>query len=223
MINTEIKEQQREYSIREAYKSLRTNLQFCGNDKKVITITSSVPGEGKSTVTLNLAVSLAESGKKVMIVDADMRRSVLLGRIAVNRNVKGLSYFLSNQSKLEEVVCSTNVENLHIIFSGPVPPNPTELLDSEVFREMLDTLRQTYDYILIDTPPPGSVIDSAIVAKISDGAIFVIQSEAISYRFACNVKAQLEKSNCPILGVVLNKVNILNRGYYSRNYEKYEK
>lgn len=223
MINTEIKEQQREYSIREAYKSLRTNLQFCGNDKKVITITSSVPGEGKSTVTLNLAVSLAESGKKVMIVDADMRRSVLLGRIAVNSNVKGLSYFLSNQSKLEEVVCSTNVENLHIIFSGPVPPNPTELLDSEVFREMLDTLRQTYDYILIDTPPLGSVIDSAIVAKISDGAIFVIQSEAISYRFACNVKAQLEKSNCPILGVVLNKVNILNRGYYSRNYEKYEK
>ena len=223
MINVEIKEQQMEYSIREAYKSLRTNLQFCGNDKKVITITSSVSGEGKSTVTVNLAVSLAESGKKVMIVDADMRRSVLLGRIAVNSNVKGLSYFLSNQSKLEEVVCSTNVENLHIIFSGPVPPNPTELLDSEVFREMLDTLRQTYDYILIDTPPPGSVIDSAIVAKISDGAIFVIQSEAISYRFACNVKAQLEKSNCPILGVVLNKVNILNRGYYSRNYEKYEK
>ena len=223
MINVEIKEQQMEYSIREAYKSLRTNLQFCGNDKKVITITSSVSGEGKSTVTLNLAVSLAESGKKVMIVDADMRRSVLLGRIAVNSNVKGLSYFLSNQSKLEEVVCSTNVENLHIIFSGPVPPNPTELLDSEVFREMLDTLRQTYDYILIDTPPLGSVIDSAIVAKISDGAIFVIQSEAISYRFACNVKAQLEKSNCPILGVVLNKVNILNRGYYSRNYEKYEK
>ena len=223
MINVEIKEQQREYSIREAYKSLRTNLQFCGNDKKVITITSSVSGEGKSTVTLNLAVSLAESGKKVMIVDADMRRSVLLGRVAVNSNVKGLSYFLSNQSKLEEVVCSTNVENLHIIFSGPVPPNPTELLDSEVFREMLDTLRQTYDYILIDTPPLGSVIDSAIVAKISDGAIFVIQSEAISYRFACNVKAQLEKSNCPILGVVLNKVNILNRGYYSRNYDKYEK
>lgn len=223
MINVEIKEQQMEYSIREAYKSLRTNLQFCGNDKKVITITSSVSGEGKSTVTLNLAVSLAESGKKVMIVDADMRRSVLLGRVAVNSNVKGLSYFLSNQSKLEEVVCSTNVENLHIIFSGPVPPNPTELLDSEVFREMLDTLRQTYDYILIDTPPLGSVIDSAIVAKISDGAIFVIQSEAISYRFACNVKAQLEKSNCPILGVVLNKVNILNRGYYSRNYDKYEK
>ena len=223
MINVEIKEQQREYSIREAYKSLRTNLQFCGNDKKVITITSSVSGEGKSTVTLNLAVSLAESGKKVMIVDADMRRSVLLGRVAVNSNVKGLSYFLSNQSKLEEVVCSTNVENLHIIFSGPVPPNPTELLDSEVFREMLDILRQTYDYILIDTPPLGSVIDSAIVAKISDGAIFVIQSEAISYRFACNVKAQLEKSYCPILGVVLNKVNILNRGYYSRNYDKYEK
>ena len=223
MINVEIKEQQREYSIREAYKSLRTNLQFCGNDKKVITITSSVSGEGKSTVTLNLAVSLAESGKKVMIVDADMRRSVLLGRVAVNSNVKGLSYFLSNQSKLEEVVCSTNVENLHIIFSGPVPPNPTELLDSEVFREMLDILRQTYDYILIDTPPLGSVIDSAIVAKISDGAIFVIQSEAISYRFACNVKAQLEKSNCPILGVVLNKLNILNRGYYSRNYGKYEK
>lgn len=222
MISVKIKEQQMEYSMHEAYKSLRTNLQFCGNDKKIITITSCISGEGKSTVTLNLAVSLADSGKKVIIIDSDMRRSVLLGRITVNSDVKGLSYFLSKQSNLNEVICSSNVENLHIIFSGPVPPNPTELLDSEIFRKMLEDLKKTYDYILIDTPPLGSVIDSAIVAKLSDGAIFVIQSETISYRFACNVKKQLDKSNCPILGVVLNKVNIVNRGYYSRNYSKYE-
>lgn len=138
-------------------------------------------------------------------------------------NIKGLSYYLSKQSRLDDVICSTNIDNLHMIYSGPVPPNPAELLGGENFQDMLKMLRQTYDYILIDTPPLGSVIDSAIVAKVSDGAILVIESEVISYRFAREVKMQLEKSNCPILGAILNKVNMTSLGYYGKKYGKYEK
>lgn len=223
MVNVEIKKTDLSYSVLEAYKSLRTNLQFCGSDKQIITITSCIANEGKSSVTFNLAVSLAETGKKVILVDADLRKSVLLGRTAVKGNIKGLSYYLSKQSDLNDVICSTNINNLHIIYSGPVPPNPAELLGGENFQGMLNILRQTYDYILIDTPPLGSVIDSAIVAKVSDGAILVIESEAISYRFAREVKMQLEKSNCPILGVILNKVNMTSLGYYGKKYGKYEK
>lgn len=223
MVNVELKKPDLNYNVLEAYKSLRTNLQFCGSDKQIIAITSCIANEGKSSVTFNLAVSLAEIGKKVILVDADLRKSVLLGRTAVKGNIKGLSYYLSKQSRLDDVICSTNIDNLHMIYSGPVPPNPAELLGGENFQDMLKMLRQTYDYILIDTPPLGSVIDSAIVAKVSDGAILVIESEVISYRFAREVKMQLEKSNCPILGAILNKVNMTSLGYYGKKYGKYEK
>lgn len=223
MVKIEIKRQELEYSVLEAYKSLRTNLQFCGSDKKVIAITSCYPNEGKSSVTLNLAISLAEIGKKVILVDADLRKSVLLGKTEAIGKVKGLSHYLSNQSELDDVICSTNIDYFHIIYAGPVPPNPTELLEREIFKEMLEKLREEYDYILIDTPPLGSVIDGAVVAEACDGAIFVIESEITSYRFASSVKAQLEKSNCPILGVILNKVNVSRQGYYEKYYGGYGK
>ena len=199
MIKVEIKTQKLDYSGAEAYKSLRTNLQFCGEDKKVIAITSCTPNEGKSSVTLNLALSLAEAGKKVILIDADLRKSVLVGRTKVRGEVKGLTHYLSKQAPMIDVICSTDVKNLHIVYAGPVPPNPAELLGGKYFREMLVSLRKVYDYILIDTPPLGSVIDSAIIAEESDGAIMVIETGVISYRFAQDVKGQLEKSNCPIL------------------------
>lgn len=223
MVNIEIKRQNLEYSVLESYKSLRTNLQFCGSDKKVIAITSCYPNEGKSSVTLNLAISLAEIGKKVILVDADLRKSVLLGRTGVKEKIKGLSYYLSKQSDLDDVICTTNIDNFHIIYAGPVAPNPSELLEGENFQKMLKTLREAYDYILIDTPPLGSVIDSAVVAEECDGSILVVESENVSYRFACSVKAQLAKSNCPILGVILNKVNMSRQGYYEKYYGRYGK
>lgn len=221
MVRVEIKNIEKEYSVVEAYKSIRTNLQFCGMDKKVITVTSCVENEGKSTVVLNLAVSLAEAGKKVIVLDADLRKSELLNRVSVKSEVKGLSFYLSNQVKLEDVICATDIENLHLVFSGPVPPNPSELIESSYFKDMIQFLSQKYDYVLIDTPPLGSVIDSAIAAEVSDGAILVIESERVSYRLAREVKIQLEKSNCPILGVVLNKVDISSMSYYGKMYTKY--
>ena len=219
-----VKKEKNNYQIEEAYKSLRANLQFCGDDKKVIAITSCTPNEGKSSVSLQLAISLAESGKNVLFIDADLRKSVLLGSTKVGQQtVKGLTHYLTGQSELQDVVYSTDIPKLYLIYSGPLPPNPAELLGGKNFRSFLKAVRKVYDYVIIDTPPLGNVIDSAVIAEECDGAILVIESDVISYRFAQEVKAQLEKSNCPILGVVLNKVDMQKQAYgkYGKNYGKY--
>lgn len=201
-------------STNEAYKRLRTNVQFCGSDVKVITLTSTIPNEGKSSVSFNLAASIAESGKKVIFIDADLRKSVLVGRYKINKAVKGFTHFLSGVNAFDEVVYSTNVENLHVVFSGPVPPNPAELLGNKYFKTLIKQLRQTYDYVIIDTPPIGSVIDAAIVAPECDGVVMVVAAGEISYKLVQKTKAQLEKADCKILGVVLNKVPTGKGGYY---------
>lgn len=210
-----------DYRTNESFKSLRTNIEFSGEDNKVIAITSCTSSEGKSTTSLSLAISLAEAGKKVLFIDADLRRSALVGRCHVTQEVKGLSHFLSGQGELGEVLCKTNERGLGIIFAGPVPPNPAELLGSKKFEVLLKEARTIYDYVIIDTPPLGSVIDSAIVATVSDAAVFVIAANTISYKFARDVKEQLEKSNCKILGVVLNKVDMKQNKYYGKYYGNY--
>ena len=132
-----------------------------------------------------------------------------------------MSHYLSGQYPLDEVLNATNIENLSIIFAGPVPPNPAELLGSTLFQNLVTAFRSVYDYVIIDTPPLGSVIDSAVVAQNCDGAVMVIGANTISYRFAQEIRDQLEKSNCKILGVVLNKVNVKSRRYYGKYYGKY--
>ena len=198
-----------DYSANESYKSLRTNLLFCGEEKKVIAVTSCTPNEGKSTVSLNLALSLAES--------------VLVGRTEVDGEVKGLSHLLSHQETIENVIYSTNIPRFHIIYAGKVPPNPAELLGGEYFKRVLTAVKKVYDYVIVDTPPLGSVIDSAVIADECDGSIMVMESGAISYRFAQEVKEQLSKCNCPILGVILNKVDMSKQGHYGHYYGKYGK
>lgn len=222
MKEVNIYRQELDYSANESYKSLRTNLLFCGEDKKVIAVTSCTPNEGKSTVSLNLALSLADSGKKVLFIDADLRKSVLMGRTEVEgEEIKGLSHLLSHQETIENVICATNVPRFHIIYAGIVPPNPAELLSGKYFKRFLSAIRKVYDYVIIDTPPLGSVIDSAVIADECDGSIIVMESGVISYRFAQDVKGQLEKCNCPILGVILNKVDMSKQGYYGKYYGKY--
>ena len=210
-----------DYRTSEAYKSLRTNIQFCGADVKVISFTSCTPNEGKSSISFNLAVSFAESGKKVILIDADMRKSVLAGRYKVGSIKGGLAHFLAGQKSLSDVCMQTDIENMDIIFSGPFVPNPAELLESELFSKLISYCRKKYDYVLIDTPPLGSVIDSAIVAGAVDGAVIVIEADAISYHFVQQVKKQLERSNVKVLGAVLNKVPLEKGKYGYGKYGKY--
>ena len=223
MNNLNIKKDAADYHVDEAYKVLRTNLQFCGEDKKVIAVTSSIPGEGKSSISLRVAISMAEAGKKVLFVDADLRRSVLARKIKGGANAKGLTHFLSQQEKLPDIINGSNIANLYVILAGPVPPNPTELLNEKPFVELLEVAKRIYDYIIIDTPPLGSVIDSAIIAEKCDGAIVIIESGVVSARFVEHNLSQLRKSNCPILGAVLNKMDREQNGKYGKYYGKYGK
>lgn len=218
------------YGKREAFNSLRTNLSFCGDDVKVILVTSCTPDEGKSSTTMELARSLAENEKKVLLIDADLRKSVLVGRYhAVKQQkekieeskIQGLTHYLAGKNKLDEIICQTNIANLDIIFAGHVTPSPTELLDNNYFMSLISYARDAYDVVLIDSPPLGSVIDAAIVAPKCDGTILLVEAGKCSYRFVREVKKQLEMTGVRILGVVLNKVQVEKGGYYNRYYQGY--
>lgn len=205
----------------EAYKTLRTNIQFSGDDVKAIALTSCTPGEGKSTVSFNLAIDMARSGKRVVYIDTDLRRTALVGRYRIQGAAYGLTHFLTNQCTINDCIYSTNIPDLHMIVAGPTPPNPSELLGNKYFKQMMLALRRVFDYIIIDTPPLGSVIDSAIVAKECDGAILIVKANTIDYRFAMKVKEQLEMSGCRILGAILSMVPMKKKGYYSKYYNSY--
>lgn len=144
-----------------------------------------------------------------------------MGHYRVDRETRGLSHYLVGQESAENVTYNTNIENMEVIFAGPSTPNPAELLGNVRFEEILRTERENYDYILIDSPPLGSVIDAAIIARNVDGAVIVVESGVISYKMVQKVKSQLEKSGCRILGAVLNKVNQENKEYYGGYYSKY--
>ena len=217
-----------DYNYKEAIKTLRTNIQFCGNSIHVVMFTSAMPDEGKSDVSFALAESLSQIGKKTLMVDADIRKSVLVSRYQLEHEVNGLSQYLSGQKTLEEAIYQTNIENLDVMFAGPYSPNPAELLEEELCGEMFRELREKYDYIIVDTPPMANLIDGAIVARHCDGAVMVIESGAISYHLEQKVKNQLEKTGCRILGVVLNKMDLHSEKYYGKygkygRYGKYKK
>lgn len=206
----------KDYFYEEAIKTLRTNIQFTGKNVKTIMFTSCFPNEGKSDVTFQLCQEIGNMGKRVLLIDADIRKSAYVSRYRIKQKVNGLSQYLSGQLAKEFLIYQTNFLNVDIIFAGPMAPNPSELLEEPAFHELLTEIREYYDYIIIDTPPVGSVIDAAIIAKESDGAVLVIESERVSYKVAQKVKEQMEKTGCKLLGVVLNKVNIEKNKYYGK-------
>ena len=204
-----------DFKVNEAYKRFRTNIAFSGEDVHAIAVTSSVPNEGKSEVSFNLARSFAEDGKKTLYIDADIRKSVTLARYGVDRETKGLTHYLSGQIRgLDEVIYDTDIDNMNIIFTGAKAPNPAELLGLEKFKLMIKRLKEVYDYIIIDCPPLGSVIDAVLVSRATDGTILVIEADNLSYKVIQNVKRQLDQNGCKILGAVLNKVEVSGKGYY---------
>ena len=210
---------EQDYGRREAFNSLRTNLQFSGADIKAVLFTSCKPDEGKSTTSFELAKSMAEVGKHVIFIDADLRKSVTINRYKATKekdkgHISGLSHYLSKQAELEDIICETNIPGMDIIVTGPLSPNPTELLNSELFTDMIASLRNRYDAVIIDAPPLGNVIDAAVIAPKCDGVVLVVEADQTSRRLALDVKKQIEMTGSRILGVVLNKVKVEKSKYY---------
>ena len=211
-----------DYATNEAFKTLRSNLLFTGSDIKTILITSTLENEGKSTISTELAKSLAEIKKKTLLIDADMRRSTILPRNLKSQGVLGLAELLSGQADVEQVLYNTQMPNFDVIFSSAFPPNPVELLNSEEFKSLIENFKKSYDYIIIDTPPLGLVIDAAVISTVCDGAIIVVTPNKAKQVEAIGVKEQLIKSGCRILGAVINETDSKHkdktRYYKTRSY-----
>lgn len=205
-----------DFFIQEAYKVLRTNVQFSGQNIKVLAITSCHENEGKTTISLHLAKSFAELGKRVLLIDADMRKSVMAGRNTTAKNTKGLSEVLTGMNALDECLYTTQYNKLHILFSGKYPPNPVELISSKYFAQLITNAREVYDYIIIDTPPLGRVIDAAIVSSLCDGTMLVMGNNRIRSKQAREVVSQLKMSNAKILGVIRNNTKKKEKSYYKK-------
>ena len=191
----------------EHYNALRTNIQLSGDDLKVLSISSVKPGEGKSTTSTNIAWAFARAGYKTLLVDADIRNSVMSGVFKSREKITGLTDFLAGTADLSNGLCDTNIENLFVIQAGPVSPNPTALLQSENFATMIDTLRKYFDYVIVDTAPIGMVIDATIITQKCDASILVTAAGETKRRDVLKAKEQLEQTGISCLGVVINKIN----------------
>lgn len=199
--------------MKDVYRKLRTNIEFTGADNQTICVTSCAENDGKSTVCFHLAEIFAEDEKNVLLIDADMRNSVLYRQQGFDQNMPGLSNVLSGQSKLSETIYKTSTPHLYLMPTGRFPANPTELLNKERFDRIIETVRTSFDYVIVDTPPLGPVIDAAVIAKVVDGSILVISANRVSRRAAAAVKNQLVQANSNLLGVILNRVETRKKGY----------
>lgn len=194
--------------ISEAYRTLRTNIQFSAIDEelRVIMLTSAGPGEGKTTTAINLAVAYAQADKRVIIVDADLRKPTLHHTFHIS-NRQGLTNVLTGQTILPSVVVNSEMETLDLLPSGPIPPNPSEILASKRMTALLEQLASEYDVVIIDTPPALAVTDAQIISTRCDGVILVIDQGRVKREVAMKAKANLEHVKARILGVVLNNVS----------------
>ena len=207
----------------EAYRTLRTNIQYSNidDDIKTIVVTSALPEEGKTTVIANLAISIAYTGKKVLVVDCDLRKPRLHKKFGLS-NMKGFTNVLIGDSQFKSTLhFIENMENLHVLTSGPIPPNPSELLGTKRMETLLESFRDQYDTVIIDAPPVGVVTDAAILATKVDGLIFVTAAGQTDVDTIKRSKELLENVKANILGVVLNKVDVQSRDYYKYGYYKY--
>jgi len=207
--------------IAESFKGMRTAvlLSSADNPPKILLVSSFTPGEGKSSISAGLAMSLAHAGKKVLLIDADMRRPVQHKNFNF-KNTSGLSSFLAGVTNETEIKMEQPVENLYLITSGPVPPNPSELLSSKKLKDLLSRVSSDFDMIIIDTPPLASVTDPVILSKHVDGVILVTWAGKTTYEMLAKGLKQLREVNAPLTGLVLNRFNAKKSGYYY-NYGDY--
>lgn len=221
----------------EAYNTLRANIQFCGvvNKLKTITVTSCNPGEGKTTVSFNLAKSMAKADLKTLLIDTDLRKPQIAKLSDIDekkdayRPIKGITDFISGECEIEDIIYATPLNNFFVIPCGTVPPNPAELLSTEKFSRFIESIKNNFfktakgqfDIIIFDSPPLGSVIDAAVLAAKTDGTLLVIKTRSVDYKAAKQVKEQLDKVNANLVGVVLNRVQKKDYGYYYNYYYSY--
>jgi len=202
----------------ENYRALRTSvlLSSSTHPPRKILITSAAAGAGKSTTSVNLARAIAQSGKKVLLIDADLRKPRLHKIFGIDPEY-GLSSYLAGWSK-SAVLLRTSEENLAFLPAGPIPPNPSELLTSAMMKELIDNLIDQVDYIVCDSPPLQSVVDARILSQIFDGAILVAKGKQTTYDMARRALKQLQDVNAPVLGVVINALELKKNDYYYANY-----
>lgn len=198
----------------ESYRTLRTNIQYSSFDEecKVIVITSSVPGEGKSTTAGNLALSMAEGEKMVLLVDCDLRKPSIHKNFGIS-NAKGLSDVIVEKESVKDV-CQKYNKNLTILTSGKIPPNPAEMLNSKSMLNLLEGLKQVFDYIILDTPPVQAVADAQILSAKADGTIVVVRAESTKKDAVHSTVDLLKKVNSNIIGTVLNGQETKRSSYY---------
>lgn len=206
------------FQIVEAYKTIRTNLLFAlaPSDNKIVTISSAEPNAGKSTVSCNLAITMAQTGARVLLIDADMRKPSQHKTFRVKK-ANGLSRLLSGQGELEECTCREVARGLDLIPSGSLPPNPSELLGSDAMRELLERLSVQYDYIFVDTPPLGVVSDSLILSELTAGTVLVTRQGQTTYDELQAAVDSIKNVEGTLLGVIISDMR-----ENPRNYGRYE-
>lgn len=217
------KELELPYNLEEAFNSLRINLNFAAADAKIIMITSSIAGEGKSFVSMHLMKALAESGKRVCLIDADMRGSSMVRdyRISSDKNIVGLSHYLSGQSRFVDTLYRVeNIERAYIIPCGAYVINPTILLENDRFKIVIKNASNNFDYVIVDSAPIGVVADAKVISQYCSGALMVIKSGAVTGAMAQNTAEQIEESGCRLLGYILNRKDCRGDLYYKNDYYK---
>lgn len=216
-----------DFFIREAYKTLRTNVSFALSNEegcKIITVTSPQQGEGKSITTLNLAISKAMTDRKVLVIDCDLRRPKV-ARLLQMKSKVGLSNLILNPKLREEAILSTDIQGVDVILSGSIPPNPSELLGSPQMQHLLDDLKESYDYIFLDSPPINLVTDAVVLAPKCDGVLMLVRANRSERGSVIHAVEQLEYAKAKILGFVLNGVDMekLHYGYKKYGYGRYSR
>ncbi len=213
-----------DYACTEALNTLCTNLTFVGSNIKKIMITSCQAAEGKSFITMNILRTMASLGKRVVLVDADLRRSMLSSRYGVrtsDEKEQGLAHYLAGMCSLEDVLYATNIDGAYMLPVGCSVTNSLSLLSTMRMHAMLDQLAETFDIVLVDAPPVGIIIDAAEIAKSCDGTLMIVSYNKASRRELSDAKRQIERTGCRVLGAVLNNVELStysNKRYYNKTY-----
>ena len=217
---------QDDYVVREQFNTLCSNIIFSGHNIKTVAFTSNASGDGKSYISIYTALFFANRGKRVVLVDADLRKS----KMAIQHSFKsddgemmGLAHYLAGNAKLDDVLYKTNVENFYLIPEGRDVANPLPLLTSSGFQKMIHDLEEEYDFIIIDTPPIGLVVDTAEIGRLTNGVIYVANYKKTRRKELKESKAIFDKAGVPLLGCVLNQVKhrgLASKYYYNHYYYK---